>query len=112
MVPVADYDTQTAALMGCSESCPYISKITCHENSMGIVGMDVEYFDGRVINSGDPTLATASKTLDMAPVEENHYVVFIEASRTDTQFGYMRFETNRAIGTELSCGVSRGPNEQ
>ena len=46
--------------------------------------MDVEYFDGRVINSGDPSLATASKTLDMAPVEENHYVVFIEASRTDT----------------------------
>ena len=51
---------------------------------MGIVGMDIEYWDGRVINSGDPSLATASKDLTMEPVTGNHYVVTIEASKTDT----------------------------
>ena len=109
-MPIVDYDTQTAALMGCSESNPMIKKITCHDNAMGIVAMQVDYYDGRTIRSGDPTKATATHELDMGDNIANKYVVFVHASKTDTQFGYLKFETNKGLGFELECGVTRGPN--
>ena len=109
-VPVADYDQQTAALMGCSESNPMISNIKCWDNAMGIVAMQVDYFDGRTIMSGDPSLASAMHELSMEMNISNKYAVFVHASKTDTQFGYLKLETNRGLGFELECGVTRGPN--
>ena len=109
-IPIADYDTQTAGLMGCSESNPMIKKITCHENADGIVAMEIDYFDGRTIRSGDTSLATNTAELSMEPKESNSYVTFIEASRSDTQFGFLKLETN--LGDEMTCGVSRGNNVQ
>ena len=84
-IPIADYDTQTAGLMGCSESNPMIKKITCHENADGIVAMEIDYFDGRTIRSGDPASATATQELSMEPKESNLYVTFIEASRSTNE---------------------------
>ena len=51
---------------------------------MGIVAMQVDYYDGRTIRSGDPALATATHELDMGDNRANKYVVFVHASKTDT----------------------------
>ena len=51
---------------------------------MGIVAMQVDYFDGRTVRSGNPALATATHELDMIENITNKYVIFVHASKTDT----------------------------
>ena len=79
---------------------------------MGIVAMQVDYFDGRTVRSGNPALATATHELDMIENITNKYVIFVHASKTDTQFGYLKFDTNRKteVAFEFECGVTRGAN--
>ena len=115
-MPVVDYDAQMAAFYGCSESPPIIQKVTCYENASGIVGWQTDYWDGRSLYYGDPSLATGTQVLDIAAAPGGEmrgltkYITQIEASYSDTQLGYIQFYTNEGLGLEFTCGVTNGAN--